>query len=137
MLEGVTLTPPTRPPSRKAATAIARPPKPNQICPECDGLGKPFAVFADTRNHPPDAALLFEGVKETYDGIPFIMASKQASFDILAKHYGLMTEKIEHTGKDGKPIQHHVNARVIIVPAKLPSPITVRSMQRADREWVR
>ena len=116
------------PPEEEGGYGYRKTAKPNPICPECDGLGEPFAVFADTRNLSPDAALLFEGVKETRDGIQFIMASKQAAFDIRAKHYGLMTEKVEHTGKDGKPIQHQVGARVIIVPAKVPSPITVRPM---------
>lgn len=121
-------------PEQEGGSGYNKTRRPNPTCPECNGLGIPYTVFTDTRDLSPEDALLFEGFKETRDGIQFVMASKQAAFDILAKHYGLMTEKIEHSGKDGKPIQHQVNARVIIVPAKVPSPITLRPMQIDDAE---
>jgi hypothetical protein len=134
MLKGEAYASNHPPPEHEGGYGYRKTAKPNPICPECDGLGEPYAVFADTRNLSPEAALLFEGVKETRDGIQFIMASKQAAFDILAKHYGLMTEKVEHTGKDGKPIQHQLTTRIVIVPAKVPSPITVRPMLGDEAE---
>nr|RDS95582.1 terminase small subunit [Cereibacter sphaeroides f. sp. denitrificans] len=75
--------------------------KPNPACPECAGLGIPYTRFADTRDLSAAAALLFEGVKETRNGIEFIMASKEKAFDVLAKHKGLLKEKVEHDVTDG------------------------------------
>jgi phage terminase small subunit len=34
------------------------------------------------------------------------------SLELLGKHLGLFKEKVEHTGKDGAPIQHDVKATV-------------------------
>lgn len=106
--------------------------KPNPDCPECSGLGVPFTRFADTRGLSAEATLLFEGVKEGRDGIEFKMASKEKAFETLAKHHGLAIEKHEHTGKDGKPIEVSVKARVVIVPPKAEAPVETRPIQKDD-----
>lgn len=106
--------------------------EPNPNCPECGGEGRPYAVFADTRKLSEAAAILFEGVKEGKDGLEFKMASKQAAMDLLAKHHGLLVNKHEVTGKDGKPIQHEVKARVVVVPPKIESPTETRQMPKDD-----
>lgn len=105
---------------------------PNPECPECAGLGTPFVRFADTRNLSDSAAMLFEGIKETKDGIEIKMASKEKAFDTLAKHHGLLVQKVEHTGKDGKPIEHDVKvkARVVMVPPKMQAPIETRPIPK-------
>ena len=61
-----------------------------------------------------------------------MMASKQASFDLLAKHHGLLVQKHEVTGKDGKPIEHDVKvkARVVMVPPKMQAPIETRPIPK-------
>jgi phage terminase small subunit len=107
---------------------------PNPDCPECCGLGRPRAVFADTRNLSPEAAILFEGVEETRDGLKIKMASKEKAFDILARVHRLMVERLEHTGKDGKPIEHDhkVKAKVILVPPKVEAPTETRPLARED-----
>lgn len=106
--------------------------EPCPTCPECDGLGVPYVVFADTRKLTPDALVLYEGVKQTKDGIEIKTASKQAAFDLLAKHKGLMAEqhKHEHTGKDGKPIEHRVKAKVVMVPVKVPAEGSVKPLAK-------
>lgn len=108
--------------------------KPNPECPECSGLGIPYSRFADTRDLSKDAAILFEGVKEGKDGIEIKMASKQAAFDLLAKHHGLAVQKHEVTGKDGKPIEHDhkIKARVVLVPPKVAAPIETRPLPNPD-----
>lgn len=105
--------------------------KPNPDCPECSGLGIPYTQFADTRDLSGDALLLFEGVKETRNGIEIQMASKQAAFDLLAKHHGLAVNRHEVTGKDGKPIQHDVKvkAKVVLVPPKVEAPTETRPLK--------
>jgi hypothetical protein len=108
--------------------------RPNQACPECCGLGCSHVVYADTRNLPPDAAILFEGVEQTRDGLRIRTASKEKAFDILARVHRLFLERHEHTGRDGKPIQHDhkVKARVILVPPKVEAPIEVRPLGSFD-----
>jgi len=108
--------------------------QPNPACPECCGLGYPRAVFADTRNLSPEAAILFEGVEETRDGLKIRMASKERAFDILARVNRLIVDRHEHTGKNGTPIEHdhNVKARVIIVPPKVAAPVEVRPIKRDE-----
>lgn len=122
------------PPEMEGGYGYRKTAKPHPDCPECDGLGITYTVFADTRDIPEDALVLFEGVKETRNGIEIQMASKQAAFDVLAKAKGLAVNKHELTGKDGKPIQHDVKvkAKVVLVPAKAHAPIEVRSAPKAD-----
>lgn len=120
------------PPSDHGGYGYRRTARPNPACPECDGLGEPYVVFADTRDLSPEAAVLFEGVEETRNGLKFLLASKQAAFDTLAKYHGLATQKVEHTGKDGKPIEHAVTAKVVVVPAKVPASSTTRPLPDED-----
>ncbi|WP_323042872.1 terminase small subunit [Gemmobacter sp.] len=107
----------------------------NPDCPECCGFGTPRAVFADTRNLSPEAAILFEGIEETRDGIRIRMASKEKAFDVLARVHRLFVERHEHTGKDGAPIahDHKVKARVILIPPKVEAPVESRPLRIADR----
>lgn len=106
--------------------------QPNPRCPECNGLGVPYVRFADTRTLNAQAATLYEGVKQTKDGIEFKTADKQKAFDLLAKHKGLMVEehKHVHTGKDGKPIQHSVKAKIVMVPVKQPAETSVKPIPK-------
>ena len=89
------------PPSEAGGFGYRLTNKPNPNCPECAGLGIPYTRFADTSTLSPEAATLFEGVKETRNGIEFLMASKEKAFDILAKHKGLLKERVEHDVSDG------------------------------------
>lgn len=104
---------------------------PNPDCPECCGLGRPRAVFADTRNLSPQAAILFEGVEETRDGLKIKMASKEKAFDFLARVLRLFTEHHEHTGSNGKPIKHQqkAKARVILIPPKAEASVKTRPLR--------
>lgn len=106
--------------------------KPNQDCPECAGLGVPYVHVADTRDLSPEAQILYEGVEQTKDGLKILTASKEKALAILAKHKGLMVDKHEVTGKDGKPIEHSLVARVIIVPQKAESEKTVAQIPKGE-----
>lgn len=110
--------------------------QPNPKCPECCGFGYARAVFADTRNLSPEAAILFEGVEQTRDGLKIKMASKEKAFDVLARYHRLIVDRHEHTGKDGKPIEHDhkVKARVILVPPKVEAPTETRPLKRDEGE---
>lgn len=87
---------------------------PNPECPECFGSGEPRVVLKDTRNLSPEARLLFAGVKQTQHGIEMKQHNQVDQLVNLGKHHGLFRDKLEITGKDGKPLK----AGVVVVPAK-------------------
>lgn len=62
---------------------------PHPGCPECDGLGIGFIILADTTKLPPEALILFEGIKETRDGIEIKMPDRTKALELLGKHLGL------------------------------------------------
>lgn len=101
---------------------------------DAGGFGIPRAVFADTRNLSPEAAILFEGIEETRDGIRIRMASKEKALDILARVHRLFVERHEHSGTNGAPIahDHKVKARVILIPPKVEAPVETRPLPVAD-----
>lgn len=88
------------PPTDEGGYGYSRTRKPNPECPECDGLGITYTMFADTDNLSDDALILFEGIKETKNGIEILTASKEKALDILAKHHGLLTAKVEVAADD-------------------------------------
>jgi phage terminase small subunit len=105
---------------------------PHPDCPECEGLGIGYTVLADTTKLSPGAAILFEGIKETRDGIQIIMPDRIKALETLGKHIGMFMDKLEVTGKDGQATQTEAKARIIIVPAKIPAQTTVRPMSDQD-----
>jgi len=81
----------------------------NKDCPECFGDGEGYAHFKDTRYLPAPALTLYGGVKVTREGIEIKVNSKEKALEMLARHNGMLIEKVEQTGKDGGPIEHKHN----------------------------
>lgn len=81
-----------------------RPPHPD--CPECFGEGVGRAFPRDTRSLSPAARILYAGVKETKDGVEIKMRDQDAAMVNVARHLGMFPTKVEHTGRDGGPIQN-------------------------------
>ena len=98
--------------------------RPHPGCPECNGLGVTCVRFADTRDLSPAAQVLFEGVKQTKEGLEIIQASKAKALDILVKHKGLMVDKHKRTGEESKYTPRAAKARIVIVPADIDTEIT-------------
>lgn len=67
----------------------------NPDCPECEGLGLPYVVFADTRDMGPAERELFLGVKQTQHGIEYKMADKAHALDQLAQRTGVFAKRDE------------------------------------------
>lgn len=63
--------------------------QPHPDCPECDGLGTGETWFADTRTLSRAAALLYDGVEETKNGMKIRQRSKDVALQTLAKYAGL------------------------------------------------
>lgn len=61
---------------------------PNEHCGSCHGYGVTRAVFKDTRLLSPAAALLYQGVEETKEGLKVRFIDQLAAFEKIAKHVG-------------------------------------------------
>ncbi len=79
--------------------------RPNAHCPYCSGEGNPEVHIEDTRDLGPKARLLYAGIKQTREGIEIKFQDQAKALENVAKHLGMFTERVEHTGKDGGPIQ--------------------------------
>ena len=71
---------------------------------------KQFVFMKDTKDIPPEKLAAISEVKQHKDGsISFKLHDKRGALDSIARHLGMFTERIEHTGKDGGPIQTAVD----------------------------
>lgn len=70
--------------------------KPNADCPECNGLGHRYTLFTPTDEIDGPEAVLFQGVKETRDGLQFVMADKGKALERLADHLGIYDKRDEN-----------------------------------------
>lgn len=61
---------------------------PHKDCPECFGRGHGRTVLRDTRLLGESAALLYDGVKQTRDGLELKQLSRMDAIDKIAKHIG-------------------------------------------------
>ncbi len=77
---------------------------PNPKCPECHGDGEGREFIHDTRFLSNAARALYAGVKVTEKGIEVKTNSQDKAREMLAKHAGVVRERLEHTGKDGAPL---------------------------------
>lgn len=78
---------------------------PNADCQECFGEGVGDVFIKDTRKLSPSAHALYAGVKRTRDSIEVKMHDKHAFGIALMRHYGMLRDRMEATGKDGAPMQ--------------------------------
>lgn len=70
---------------------------PNADCPECAGYGKGFTVIRDTRTLDPRDALLFQGVKQTREGVTVSILDQSAAVNRLAGYFGITSKQGEST----------------------------------------
>ena len=69
-----------------------------------------FVLMKDTANIPKSKLAAISEIKQAKDGsISFKLHDKKGALDSIAKHLGMFTERVEHTGKDGGPIQTAVD----------------------------
>lgn len=69
-------------------------PGPNPECTRCDGEGELHTVVKDTRTLSPSARRLYAGVKVTKEGITVLMRDQDAAMVNVAKHLGMLTDKL-------------------------------------------
>lgn len=78
---------------------------PRRHCSKCFGEGHESVFPHDTRDLKGSARLLYAGVKVTRDGLEIKMRDQDKAIENVARHLGMFKERVEHTGKDGGPIQ--------------------------------
>jgi len=78
--------------------------EPNPACPDCEGEGLEDVFFADMESLTGPERKLIAAVKRTKDGLEVKLRDQDAALQNIAKHLGLLIEKRELTGKDGRPL---------------------------------
>jgi len=73
-------------------------------CPECNGEGREDVFFNDTESLSGPERKLIASIKRTKDGLEVKMRDQDAARANIAKYLGMLIEKRELTGKDGKPL---------------------------------
>lgn len=71
---------------------------PNPECMECFGEGQGSVHVADTRDMSPGARALYAGVKQTKEGIEVKFNSKEKAVELIARHLGMLKDKLEVEG---------------------------------------
>lgn len=78
--------------------------EPNPECPECLGEGIEETFVADLESLSGPERRLFAGVKLTRNGPEVVMHDQAAALANLAKFKGMLVDRKELTGKDGKDL---------------------------------
>ena len=73
--------------------------KPHPKCPECHGEGVDDVFIHDTDSLDAEALALYAGCKHTKDGIEVVMSSQEHARALLAKHFGITKETVDHNHK--------------------------------------
>ncbi|MGK9252377.1 terminase small subunit [Paenibacillus humicus] len=71
---------------------------PNPRCPICSGEGRLDLHLEDTRQLPPQARMLYAGVKQTQAGIEVKLQDQGKALENVARHLGMFKDKIEVSG---------------------------------------
>lgn len=71
---------------------------PHLDCPKCDGEGRADIHGLDTRKLSGGARLLYAGAKLTRDGFEIKMQDQGKALEQVARHLGMFTDKVEHSG---------------------------------------
>ena len=88
----------------------------NPDCMLCFGRGEPKTVFKDTRKLSKQALALYAGVKQTKDGMQILTHSQDTARAHLAKHFGLLVERVDVTTnvKEMTPDQKQAEIEAIL-----------------------
>lgn len=78
--------------------------EPNPACPDCGGEGHEDIFFKDTEGLTGPERKLIAGIKRTKDGLEVKLRDQDGALKILAQYAGLLIERKELTGKDGRPL---------------------------------
>lgn len=77
-------------PALRGGLGYVRTREPNEDCPVCGGEGEAREYFHDSRKLSPVAAMAFNGVKRTKDGLEIMTLDRAAMYDRVMKHIGML-----------------------------------------------
>lgn len=77
--------------------------EPHPDCPHCNGEGFGEVFIPDFRTLSPRALKLLAGVKQTKTGIEIAMHSQEKAREYLARHLGMLVDRIKHEGEVALP----------------------------------
>jgi phage terminase small subunit len=86
---------------------------PDPDCPKCEGLGIESIWLEDTRNLNDKAAALFDGVKQTRNGIEIKTVDRNAALANIARALGMFTDNVNHRSPDGSMTPTVIERRII------------------------
>ncbi|WP_321814591.1 MULTISPECIES: terminase small subunit [unclassified Paraburkholderia] len=66
-------------------------------CPECEGYGFERVRLRDTRTLVGDAKRLFDGVKQTKEGVETKVRDRTKAAELIGRHLGMFNDKLELT----------------------------------------
>ncbi len=72
--------------------------RPHPKCPYCRGEGHEEVHIEDTRDLGSKAMLLYDGIKQTVNGIEIKMQDQGKALENVARHLGMFTDKVELNG---------------------------------------
>lgn len=72
--------------------------KPNNDCPYCFGDGHLSRNISDTNDLSEQGKALYAGFKETQAGLEIKMKDQMKALELVGRHLGMFTDKIEHSG---------------------------------------
>lgn len=75
--------------------------EPNPDCEACDGEGRTETWVADIHKVSASARKLYAGLKQTKDGIQILTRDQDGALKLIAQHFGLLTQKVQHSGVVG------------------------------------
>jgi hypothetical protein len=122
MLKGEAYAANHPPPEMEGGYGYRQTRRPNPECPECDGLGRPHVIFADTRDMDPAERELFLGVKQTQHGIEYKMADKAHALDQLAQRTGVFAKRDENFANALVQAVAEIQNRTSRAPINRPKP---------------
>lgn len=94
-----TMTTPPAMPDPAGGLDFDRTREPHPDCPECGGEGRPRVVLGDTMQLSEAGALLFQGVKETKDGLEVKLADRGKALDSVARILGAYKDTVSLDAK--------------------------------------
>ncbi|MGN7457882.1 terminase small subunit [Paenibacillus pasadenensis] len=71
---------------------------PNPRCPICSGEGRLDLHLEDTRQLPPQARMLYAGVKQTQAGVEVKLQDQGKALENVARHLGMFRDRVELSG---------------------------------------
>lgn len=91
-------------PSDAGGYGFVRNLRPHPLCPRCLGEGHGEHVIADIDALPPEAKVLYAGLKVGKTGIEVQMHSQDKARELLMRHFGLLNDKMKLQGDEEHPL---------------------------------